>query len=293
MEPERPTIIGYSAARPGSLAGKDAFAYATRGGSSVLVLADGVSASARGGEAATVVCVAVTAAFEAMPLAHLLQLLDWVRAANRRLFDRYGGAGLCTIVAVAIEPGNSRLTATVVHAGDSLCAVGAAWIARVVTHEHRGGVPRRQIGQLVLRDGSPIIDIGLTKCLGAVPEISPDIVVLDLPQDALVVLFTDGVPQTRVQEFADIALSSAARRLRDTENSRKRRNERCSIQSVRRNSRSMLDWIAFSRRFSTRRIRICSWRSSGKSRGWILGGRCWSSCWIRPISAVMQDPDYQ
>lgn len=204
--PDDSAVFGCSIPKPQRPANEDAMVFrrvrSAREEAWVLVVADGVSTSPSGREAARSIAAALWKAGPELISAgdaegRLRQTFHEVHAA---IHARFEGRGLASVVAAVVWPQRWE----VVHAsvGDSLICLRDATGFRQVNEEDMVTRVRTLNSETVLVDGCPLIDRAVSQGFGVAGDIRPHIgVIRDLGWGTVIGLASDGISAVRLGSY--------------------------------------------------------------------------------------------
>lgn len=166
-----------------------------------MTVADGVSSSLRGGDAARLAVAAVGRRAEelsALPSEPSAFLADCVLRAHAEVFSELLGAGICCLVTALVGPRESWI-ATV---GDSSAYLfDGKHIEQLNPHDVTVRA-RRQNGENVVRDGLVVLDKGLTQAIGQQGGVEVHSVERTFGDDGgILCIATDGVLEAWLADF--------------------------------------------------------------------------------------------
>lgn len=203
--------IAASLPEPGKAQNQDCQVSGTFGPDSdpthLLVVADGVSSSPLAARASRVACDAMMAGGAALAVAAPTDLGDLlaglVGRANTAMREVCQGRGLASLVAAVVRPKAEMIY--VVSVGDSGIYLSEPSDFRILTRPDRAVRIRKEGARVLIKDGLPIIDRGLSRALGSHEGIRIEAKRIEpWPRSpSWLCLASDGVPWPHFQGFIE------------------------------------------------------------------------------------------
>jgi serine/threonine protein phosphatase PrpC len=204
--------IGGSSGRPDRSRNKDAFDFAWHGENRrrliSMVVCDGMSTSARGGEAAHLAVATFTrdigrlimestASVEGATLESMLaRSVSNTNAAVRGAIPD----GQCCLAAAIVDLETRQFAAA--NVGDSCVSLFSGGRLERLGMLDRGVELVRVDGQAVFRDGMPLLRSGVSQAIGSAGPVNPHVAGSAYgPAEAVLCLATDGISQARLETF--------------------------------------------------------------------------------------------